>query len=264
MKAWIRRVLPMALLPLFLAGCDIGVGVMHFGSQATADWNKTYQLAAGGRVEIVNINGKIEVEPAQGNTVEVRALKKAKGNSDAAAKAALDRISIAEDVSPAQVRLETKIAHAGGMFSGGSLQVEYHVKVPNGAEVHFTNMNGEIDLTGLQGRIEARTTNGAVRARDVSGQIQARTINGGLDIELAKLGDGGVKLDCTNGGIKLRLPRDAKATISARIVNGGISTGDLPMETTDSSRRHVEGRMNGGGAPVEVSGTNGGISISSR
>jgi Putative adhesin len=261
---WIRRVLPMAVLPLLLAGCDIGIGVMHPRAEATAEWTKSYPLSAGGRVEISNINGKIEAEPAPGNTVEVRAIKKAKGTSDAAAKSGLDRITIAEDVSPAQVRLDTKLANASGMFNGGNLQVEYHLKVPNGAEVHFSNVNGEIDISGVQGRIDAHTTNGTVRARDVSGQIQAHTVNGGLDVDLVKLGEGGAKLDCTNGGIKLKLPRDAKATISARIMNGGISTGDLPIDTTESSRRRVEGRMNGGGALVEVSGMNGGIALSSR
>lgn len=264
MNAWFRRVLPIALLPLLLGGCDIGVGVLHPRAEATAEWNKSYQLAAGGRVEVSNINGKIDVEPAQGNTLQVRAIKKAKGASDEAAKSALDRITIAEDASPAQVKIETKIAHASGLFNGGNLQVEYHLKVPNGAEVHFSNVNGGIEISGFQGRIDARTTNGAVRARDVSGQVQARTVNGGLDVDLVKLADGGVRLDCTNGGIKLKLPRDAKATLSVHIVNGGISTGDLPIETTDSSRRRIEGRMNGGGAPVEVSGTNGGIAISSR
>jgi hypothetical protein len=77
--------------------------------------------------------------------------------------------------------------------------------------------------------------------------------------------EGGVKLDCTNGGINLRLPRDAKATISARISNGGISQGDLSIETTgESSRRRLEGRLNGGGPRIDIEGTNGGITLAGR
>ena len=74
-----------------------------------------------------------------------------------------------------------------------------------------------------------------------------------------------MKLECTNGGIKLRLPRDAKATISASITNGGISTSDLPIETSgEHNRRRLDGRLNGGGARIEIEGTNGGITLSGR
>src|SRR5947199_260568 len=82
------------------------------------------------------------------------ALKKAKGPSSDAAKAALQRITIAEHADPSQVTIETKVERGGnGFFNGGSLQVEYRVKVPVAAQVKFTNVNGGIDLTGLKGRI---------------------------------------------------------------------------------------------------------------
>ena len=47
--------------------------------------------------------------------------------------------------------------------------------------------------------------------------------------------------------------------------NGGISAGDLPIETTgENNRRRLEGRLNGGGARIQIEGTNGGITISGR
>ena len=262
----LRRRLPLLVLPILVAsaGCDIVTA--EFRSEETAEWRKTYQLAPTGRVEISNVNGKINVQPGEGNTVEVVALKKAKGASPEAAKAALERITIEEDASADRIKIDTKLSkNAGGWFNGGALQVEYRVKVPAGAEVKFTTVNGGIDLTGLKGRINAETTNGGVSARDVAGQIDASTTNGGLDIDLARVAEGGVKLECTNGGIKVRLPRDAKATISARITNGGISPGDLPIETTgETNRRRLDGRLNGGGPRIDIEGTNGGITFSGR
>jgi DUF4097 and DUF4098 domain-containing protein YvlB len=260
-----RPRLAALLVPILLAcaGCDIVTA--DFRSEETAEWRKTYQLAPNGRVEIGNVNGKIDVQPAEGNTVEVVALKKAKGPSPEAAKSALDRITIEEDVSADRVKIDTKLAKTTGMFHSGGLQVEYRVKVPVGAEVKFTTVNGGIDLAGLKGRINAETTNGGVHARDVAGQIEATTTNGGLDIELARMPEGGVKLECTNGGIKLRLPRDAKATISARITNGGINAGDLPIETSgEKNRRRLDGRLNGGGPRIDIEGTNGGITLAGR
>ena len=157
------------------------------------------------------------------------------------------------------------MAHMNGIVLGGNVQVEYRVKVPAGAEVKFTTTNGGIEITGLQGRITAETTNGGVVTRDVGGQLDASTTNGGLDIDMSRVPEGGVRLGFTNGGLKMRMPRDAKATISASITNGGISAGDLPIETTgESSRRRLEGRLNGGGGRIQIEGTNGGITLSGR
>ena len=264
-----RRLLPILILPLVLgsiasAGCDIVTADLR--SEETASWHKTYQLDANGRLEINNVNGKIDVEPSTGNTIDITALKKARGSSPEAAKAALERANIVEDVSTGRIKIDTKVANQSGINLGGNnVQVEYHVKVPAGAEVKFTTVNGGIEITGLTGRITAETTNGGVTTRDVGGQLDASTTNGGLDIDLSRVPEGGVKLEFTNGGLKMRMPRDAKATISASITNGGISAGDLPIETTgESSRRRLEGRLNGGGGRIQIEGTNGGITLSGR
>jgi DUF4097 and DUF4098 domain-containing protein YvlB len=136
--------------------------------------------------------------------------------------------------------------------------------VPAGVEAKFSTVNGGVSVQGLTGRVNAEATNGGVTARDIAGQLQASTTNGGLEIDLAKMPEGGVKLECTNGGIHVRLPREAKATISASITNGGIQTGDLTLDSSENTRRRLEARMNGGGPRLEIEGTNGGIRLSPR
>jgi hypothetical protein len=261
---FVTLTLPLFMLSAAGAGCDIAMA--HFKEKETAEWRKTYELSPGGRVDITNVNGKIDVQPSTGNVVEIIAEKSARGASSEAAKEALAKIEIAESVSPTAIKIETKVQRGtGGMFSQSNQQVEYLVKVPAGAEVNFHTVNGGIELSGLKGRITAGTTNGGIKARDVSGPIEASTTNGGVEVDLAELAEAGVKLGCTNGGIDLRLPSDARATISARITNGGIDTGGLQIEKTgDATRRRLEARLNGGGAPVNLEGTNGGIHISGR
>jgi hypothetical protein len=253
------------VLPVLIvssSGCDIALG--HFKEKATAEWRKSYELQPGGRLEISNVNGKIDVEPATGNTVDVVAEKSAHAGSVEAAKQAVDRIEIQDTASAASIRIETKMPMGGNTF-GGNQQVHYTVRVPAGAEVKFSTINGGIELTGLNGRIVAETTNGGVKAHDVSGSIDASTTNGGVEVELSKVPDNGVKLECTNGGIVLRLPSDAKATISARITNGGIDTSGVQIESTgENNKRRLDGRMNGGGPRIDIEGTNGGIRISGR
>lgn len=254
------------LLPALLlvsAGCDLAMA--DFTDQETAEWRKTYELAPGGRIEISNVSGKIQVSPGEGNAVEVYAKRIGKASSKEAAKAALDGIQIVDSSEGGVIKVQTKVERSGVTFGHSQSQVEYVVRVPTSAELKVTNVNGGVELTGLQGRITAEATNGGIRASDIAGPIEASTTNGGVEVDLAKVDDGGVKLECTNGGIKLRIPSTAKATISARISNGGIAADGLNLESRgESNRRRLDGDLNGGGPRIDLQGTNGGIAISAR
>jgi DUF4097 and DUF4098 domain-containing protein YvlB len=261
-----RRRAAALLLPALLlisAGCDIAMA--DFTEQETAEWRKTYELSPGGRVEISNVNGKIQVSPGEGNAVEVYAKRIGKASSKDAAKAALDRVQVVDSSAGSVIKIETKVDRSGVTFGHSQAQVEYVVRVPSHAELKVTTVNGGVELTGLDGRVVAEATNGAISASDIGGAIEASTTNGGVEVDLAKVSEGGVKLECTNGGIKLRVPRDAKATINARISNGGISADGLNLETRgESNRRRLDGDLNGGGPRIELQGTNGGIAITAR
>jgi hypothetical protein len=255
----------VALLPVLLvavSACDIVTADLK--ARETAEWRKSYQLSPGGRVEVRNVNGRIEVQPSEGNTVEIVALKSARGGSPEAAKEALGRIEILDSSSGDLIKVETRLPRGDGMFHMGSSEVKYTVKVPAAADVDFATVNGGVEVTGLTGRIKTETTNGGIVGRQIGGPIEASTTNGGVEVEVTRIAEHGVRLGCTNGGIKLRLPSDARANISASVTNGGISAEGLPIEITESSRRRLEGRLNGGGPQVRLEGTNGGISIASR
>lgn len=263
-RAIARRRAAVLALPVLLAaaaGCDVMTADLKHTE--TAEWRKTYELAPNGRVDIANVNGRIVVEPADGRSVEVVAVKKARGATADAARENLARIEIRDESSEQGVKVSTTFARTGGWLSGGG-EVTYTVKVPRAADVRFTTVNGGLELTGLSGRIVAETTNGGVVARDISGPIEAATTNGGVSVDLAAVADGGAKLGCTNGGIKVRLPGDARATVSASVTNGGIDVNGLPIETTQATRRRLEGSLNGGGPAIKIAGTNGGIEISRR
>lgn len=255
-----------AILPVLLlvSACDIAMA--DFREQETAEWRKTYELQAGGRVEIGNVNGKIQVTPGQGNAVEIYAKRIAKAGSKEAAKEALQRIQILDSTTGGVIKVETKVSRdSGGLFNHTQAQVDYVVRLPANAELKVSTVNGGVELSGLSGRIHAETTNGGIRGHDIAGEIEAVTTNGGVEVDLAAVPEGGVKLECTNGGIELRLPKDAKATISARVANGGIETGGLSLATRgEATHRRLDADMNGGGPRITLEGTNGGIAISAR
>jgi hypothetical protein len=246
---------------LVLAACDMSFG--HLAARATDEWTRTYPLTAGGEVRIVNTNGKIDIEGVDGSTVEVRAEKIAHGATDAAARELLPRIAIKEDVRPDRVSLETE--RLSGILIGVSFEVRYHVRAPKNAVVNVTNTNGQVALTALTGNVTAHTTNGGVNGKGLSGSLDARSTNGGVTVDMVSVGDGRIALRTTNGGVTLTIPETAKADISASCTNGGINVNSLDkLEITESSRRKFEGRLNGGGTPIELHTTNGGIRVRAR
>jgi hypothetical protein len=259
MPARSRTLLALPLI-LILAACDMSLG--HLTGRASDEWTRTYPLKPGGEIRIGNTNGVVEIEGVDTSTVEVRAERIARAATDAAARELLPRINIKEDVSPERVALETD--KIGGILIGISYEVRYHVRAPKGAAVNVSNTNGTVRLTALTGKVSARTTNGGVRGRDLTGAVDARTTNGGVVVDLGKVGSEPVSLRTTNGGVTLYLPETAKADVSASWTNGSINLSDLKMEVSERSRRRFEGRMNGGGTPIELHTTNGGIRLRNR
>src|SRR5262245_30543838 len=114
-----RRVAAAFLIPVLAAsvaatGCDVLTADLKHTE--TAEWRKTYDLAANGHVEVSNVNGKIVVEPSTGNTVEVIALKTARAATPDAAKQALERIEIRDESSSGNIKIETKVQRTGSWF----------------------------------------------------------------------------------------------------------------------------------------------------
>ena len=262
----IRRRLAACVLPVLVVAttaCDIAMADNR--EKVTAEWRKTYELQPGGRVEIGNVNGKIDVRPGEGNTVEVVAEKISQAASQEAAKEALGRIDIQEETSAGLVKIDTKIARgSNGIFNRGNLQVHYTVRVPSHVQLRVATVNGGVDITGVNGKVVAETTNGGIRGRDIGGAFEASTTNGGVEVDLTQVPEAGVKLETINGGIRLRLPADAKASVHAQIVNGGIDVSGLELASQSTSKRRLDGKLNGGGPQIDLQGVNGGIRISSR
>ena len=242
------------------AGCDIIHGL---GARESAEWHKTYTTSASPTVEIDDINGKINVDTSSGNTVEVSAVKTAHGASPDAAKANLERITLVETATASAVKIETTCRPAPASSPAMPKSI-ITVKVPAGASVKFVTINGTVEIDGVQGAVVAETTNGKVHAAHISGAIDASTTNGGVDVAVTA-GRGRRRQVVVHEWRRL-------ARAAARRQGDGVGgsgqrrdrADNLSIDTTESSRRHLEGRMNGGGPRVHLETTNGGITISGR
>lgn len=256
-----------------LAACDIRAENGNFdidfaAGKATDTWSRTYTIQPGGRFELINVNGRITAEATDGKEVVVEGRRSAKARSDEAAKAALEKLEIREEVGGSTVRVESRPPRMSGF---GGHEIEWTVKIPKGLIVDLRTVNGGVRMNGLSGELYAKSTNGGVKGtRLIVDKIEASVVNGGVDIELGSPLDGtdSIELSSVNGGVTLALPAESKATIAARAVNGGVRVSDDLNATQEEEsheferRRRFNGTLNGGGAKVNVSTTNGGIRVS--
>lgn len=249
------------------AGCDVkmvadgDVSVDVFHGRAHDTWSRSYTIAPGGRLEIINVNGQISAEASTGATVEISAERSVSAGSDEAAAEVLAKIEMREEVGPDRVRVETL---APRLRLGGH-KVTFVVKVPAGVNVDLRTVNGGVLLENVGGEVRATSTNGAVRGRLAGASlVDARTTNGGVDLDLtgALAPDARVTLTSVNGGIRLNVPQDTKARVQARCTNGRISVDGLPFAAEgEQNRRRVDGNLNGGGGRIELQTTNGGVTL---
>ncbi|MCX6552026.1 MAG: DUF4097 family beta strand repeat-containing protein [Acidobacteria bacterium] len=261
---WIRPVVNAALLAvaaLSLAACDVVINSMEGGRAKAEDvWTRSYTLSGpDARIDVSNVNGKIEVEATDGTAVEVKAVISARGGTEEDARASLKRVEIKEEVSATHVRLESKYPRELGR---NGVSIQYTLRVPKSVRVGLDTVNGTIAIVGVRAGVKAETTNGNVEGRGLGNAVTASTTNGSIKVQMAEMGGDGVSLETTNGSIDLKLPEQAKATLSARCVNGGIGVSDLSFEKQgESTRRKLDGTINGGGAAVKLETVNGSIRV---
>ncbi len=127
-----------------------------------------------------------------------------------------------------------------------------------GGPVVASTGSGSIEVAGAGG-LTARTGSGSIDATGIVGGVRANTGSGGVNIEGSPTTDWTVRTG--SGSIGLRLPNDAGFNLDARTGSGSIDTRH-PVELRGSiSRRHMQGRVRGGGPRIDASAGSGSIRL---
>ena len=201
-------------------------------------------------------NGGVRVKGENRSDILVRACVQAWAGSEEAAKAAVAGV---------------KISNSGTIKAEGNdenFAVSYDIRVPRNTDLSLTAHNGGISIASVEGRLEFTTTNGGVNLNDVAGDVKGKTTNGGVNVSLFgnSWKGSGLDVQTSNGGVHLTLPETYAANIETGTVNGGfrsdIASLNVERNERDRSRAtRINTSLNGGGAPIRVVTTNGGISI---
>lgn len=226
-------------------------------------------LASGQRLEIKNANGPLYAETADGDDVQVEAIKEGPRR---------DREEVRIEVVEGDDGVTVCAVYPDGWLSHNSCEpgdeghlsthdndtkVTFRVRIPAGVKYVGTTMNGRVEVDNLHSDVEVLTMNGAIEV-STTGWARAKTMNGAVTVSMGSADwTGGMKISTMNGGIEVRLPEDADVDLDATTMNGSIRS-DFPIELSGWIRNRARGRIGDGGRSLDLSTMNGGIEIRRR
>lgn len=236
------------------------------GAELTERIDRTFDVRPGARVLLSNVNGGITVTAWDQPRVRVVAVKEVHADRDDV-KNVLRELRV--ELQPKDGGLVITTHYPKNNWGDTifdwlfgdhvSRQVTYELTVPRTMSVDVSNTNGSIRLSDVSGAHALETTNGRIEMSRCAGSIDASTTNGSIHAELLNVSKGQpMRLHTTNGRIELAMPSNVAFDVDADTTNGRIQT-DLPVATTRVARNSLRGSINGGGASLRMSTTNGGI-----
>ncbi|HXM94571.1 MAG TPA: hypothetical protein VOA64_10010 [Candidatus Dormibacteraeota bacterium] len=250
----LRRSMHATALVAFL----LAVGWATPSLAISKEFNQSYPLQPGGTFELQNVNGTVEVQGWDRDTIEVHAVKTSKKK-----ESDLERVSIQVNAKPNAVSVITCYPQNEGV----EVAVEYIVHVPHGAHVeHLGTVNGALRIAGVQAVEDLHTVNGNIEVYEGGSNVHARTTNGNVRLELAHVAGKENKNDTataetTNGSLLLAVPSNMHADLEARCLNGNFSS-ELPISLESTLRpREIHGKLGSGGMPIRLHTINGGIRV---
>jgi hypothetical protein len=165
-----------------------------------------------------------------------------------------------------------------------------------GSRLRAETGSGDIDLDRIQGAVRVRAGSGSIRATAVAGGFDAETGSGRISLEQsapgsvrvdtgsggmelrgvkgsldARAGSGGIQVEgeptgpwtvhTGSGTVRLQLASSASFDLDARTSSGSLSV-DQPVTVQGSlAKKHIQGKVRGGGVPVDVETGSGNIEI---
>lgn len=197
------RFLLSTLLLAFLANAWAGDSGRY-----KEDFHYSFPQSAGGRLDLENFNGAVEILGWDQNTVDVSGTKYAEDES------MLGAMRVEATQSGNMVHVRTSRPEPRKWNCGA----RYLIRVPRRTElVRVQSSNGSLKIEDVEGpAADLSTSNGAIRLRNIRGRLDLRTSNGPVDVQTA---EGGVTIRTSNGSVTLD---NVRGTLNATTSNGGI------------------------------------------
>jgi putative adhesin len=256
------------------------------------EFNQTYQLGPGARVEVSSIRGPVEITTGDGTTAEVRVIRSARTRADLE----YHKIEVEQSGNSLVVRglqepeqrrhqniqvdhhvilklprrIDLAVSSISGWIKVGDIDGQTNVSSISGS-AEFGNVGGKLQVSSISGSLkignvgaDARVSSisGSVGLGQVNGSLDVSSVSGGLNATLVSLSPEGIHIKSVSGSVEIGFQSDVNADFEAEHVSGQVHL-DVPNVTRDSEEKssNVRARIGAGGTPITISSVSGNIRL---
>ncbi|AYL94837.1 DUF4097 family beta strand repeat-containing protein [Mucilaginibacter celer] len=247
---------------------DVSGGEVHASAKSKKDnnwdWKKSLSISfrvyvpanvatnlntSGGSIHLDNLTGTQQFETSGGSLH----LDKIAGNIKGRTSGGSIHVSNSKD----DIDLQTSGGSIEATNCTGRIRLE-----TSGGSLHLDGLKGDIKATTSGGSISGNkidgdfvtgTSGGSINLTDLSCSLDASTSAGSFHAQFLSVGKS-VKIDVSAGRVDLQLPSKQGLNLDVRADRVEANLGDSFSGNKDKER--IEGKLNGGGALVEVRGGN--------
>lgn len=248
----------------------------------SAHFQRTFNIAPGGTLDVDNYKGTIHVTGSDTNQVSIDVTKHFEGN-DSDRKWWMENVQVNFRNESNRVSVEVKYPNCTFCWQGHeyTADVELEIRVPRQINVQVESYKPDIKVAGTQGDIRIKSykspieiadTTGAVRIDTYKETVKLRNVNlrGPLEIKSYKaeaeidarnLGES-VTLENEKGSIVLRVPANAGMDVDYEGGRRSSFSSDFPIASqTGSFDSSFHGKVNQGGTRVRLRTGKGSVSL---
>jgi len=255
------------------------------GDKMTKEFHETFNPIKGCKLNVLNINGKVEINSWKEDHIDISAILETNKSEDE-----FDKIKI-EVIDEDGCTIKTT-----ALEKNPKVSVNYEIKIPKSvkvSEINSTNgtiliidcegdmnldtsngrievfdskgkfiansSNGGIEFVNLSGKAEAYTSNGKIRVVRTPGFKKGVTSNGKITLEIEEKMKNDIYLSTSNGSIKISLDPSLDLNVDASTSNSSIDLNGIEITTSKFSKDSVSGKINRGGKKITANTSNGSI-----
>jgi DUF4097 and DUF4098 domain-containing protein YvlB len=199
------------------------VGIL--ASLALQQVDTTVTIQPGGRLEVDNFDGTVEISTWTRNAVRVQA-------------APSSRTEVEVESGGGVVQVHSMSRHGPG-------DVNYRITVPAAIDVSVNGHSGDVKVDGTTGEISVETVEGSITARGGGGFVSLRSVEGDISLSKSKAR---AELNSVEGAIKVT---DLVGELSAQTVDGeivldGVDSPGIEATTVDGDITFTGALRDGG------------------
>jgi hypothetical protein len=256
------------------------------------EFNQTYQLEPGARVEVSSIRGSVKIVNSDGPTALVQIIRTARTRADleyhkVEVKQTGNSLVVRGVQEPEERRerniqvnhqviltlprrVELSINSISGSLNAGEVDGPVRVNSISGsvnignllAKLEVNSVSGSVEIGNVGADVRVSSVSGNVGLGEVNGTVQVSSVSGSVKTTLVSLSPEGIRINSVSGSVEIAFKNDVNAEFNAQGISGQVYL-DVPNDIREREEKspNVRARIGAGGTTITVTSVSGNVRL---